>query len=221
MNRAIASIFLLLLLYPFTTFSKEQMQGDHVVVGKFSSNELTGWNEEVFDKETSYYLTEINNEVVLKSLSNNSASGLFKKVTVDIKKYPYLNWRWRVEDRFSSMDETQKAGDDYVARIYVVVSGGFFFWRAKALNYVWSSRMEKEAIWPNAFSPDNTRMIAVRTAEDQIGIWYAEKRNVYEELKAWVGDDVRTIDAIAIMTDTDNSGGQATAFYGDIYFSKE
>jgi len=221
MNRAIASVFLLLLLYPFTTFSKDQIHDGHVVVGKFSSNKLTGWKEEVFVEETSYFLTKINNEVVLKSLSNNSASGLFKKVTVDIKKYPYLNWRWRVEDRFSSMDETQKAGDDYVARIYVVVSGGFFFWRAKALNYVWSSRMEKEAIWPNAFSPDNTRMIAVRTAEDQIGTWYAEKRNVYEELKAWIGDDVRTIDAIAIMTDTDNSGGQASAFYGDIYFSKE
>jgi len=221
MNKAISFIFLLLLFVPFTIFSKEQIQGGYVVVGKFSSNELTGWKEEVFGEETSYFLTEINNEIVLKSLSNSSASGLFKKVTVDIKKYPYLNWRWRVEDRLSPMDETQKSGDDYVARIYVVVSGGLFFWRTKALNYVWSSRTEKEDIWLNAFSPDNTRMIAVRTAEDQLGTWYAEKRNVYEDLKAWIGDDVRTIDAIAIMTDTDNTGGQASAFYGDIYFSKE
>jgi len=31
---------------------------------------------------------------------------------------------------------------------------------------------------------------------------------------------VRYIDVIAIMTDTDNSGQQAHAYYGDIYFSK-
>ena len=64
-------------------------------------------------------------------------------------------------------------------------------------------------------------MVAVRTAEDQVGTWYIEKHNVYEALKSWLGDDVRSIDAIAIMTDTDNSNVKATALYGDIYFSKE
>ncbi|MDY6839762.1 MAG: DUF3047 domain-containing protein, partial [Thermodesulfobacteriota bacterium] len=33
------------------------------------------------------------------------------------------------------------------------------------------------------------------------------------------GEEIQTIDAVALMTDTDNGKGEMTAFYGDIYFS--
>lgn len=221
MSQAVAYLFLYILLLPGTALSKDHSHKEHIVIGQFSSGELTGWEEKVFDNETAYFFTKMDDQIVLKSVSNDSASGLFKEVTVDIQKYPYLNWRWRVEDRLLPMDETQKAGDDYAARLYVMVSGGWFFWNTKALNYVWSSRSKRGDRWPNAFAPDNNQMIAVRTAEDQVGTWYIEKHNVYEALKSWLGDDVRSIDAIAIMTDTDNSNVKATALYGDIYFSKE
>jgi len=210
----------------FCIFSGEVLsdsikQESHIPIGVFSSNTLEGWEEKVFDQQTSYVLTQIDHDIALKAQSNDSASGLFKELVVDIKKYPYLNWRWRIEGRLPALDETKKQGDDYAARIYVVVSGGLFFWRTKALNYVWSSRAEKDVEWPNAFAPDNAHMVAARTASDQTGVWYVEKRNIYEALKHWFGDEVSSIDAIAIMTDTDNSDGKATAFYGDIYFSAE
>jgi hypothetical protein len=35
------------------------------------------------------------------------------------------------------------------------------------------------------------------------------------------GQNIRYIDALALMIDTDNSGGQALAYYGDIWFSKD
>lgn len=214
-------VVLLLLLVPCTLYPQGPVQSDRVMVGLFSSNDLTGWNEKVFDQATSYRLTQFDDEIVLQAISNSSASGLFKKISIDIKKYPYLNWRWRIETRFPSMDETRKNSDDYAARIYLVVSGGLFFWQTKALNYVWSSRVKRENSWPNAFAPDNTRMVAVRAMDNQTGTWYSEKRNVYEALKSWLGEEVQTIDAVAIMTDSDNTDGQALAFYGDIYFSKE
>ncbi|MDZ4154108.1 DUF3047 domain-containing protein, partial [Methylicorpusculum sp.] len=34
------------------------------------------------------------------------------------------------------------------------------------------------------------------------------------------GEDIRYIDAVAIMSDSDDSQGKVTAYYGDIYFSK-
>ena len=64
-------------------------------------------------------------------------------------------------------------------------------------------------------------MIALRSAADKTGTWYTEKINIYEAFKDWQGDEVVTIDAIAIMTDTDNTHQQAIAFFGDIYFSKD
>ena len=65
-----------------------------------------------------------------------------------------------------------------------------------------------------------TVMIALRSSTDQTGTWYTEKRNILADLKHQFGEDIRYIDAVAIMTDTDDSFDKVTAYYGDIYFSK-
>ncbi len=62
-------------------------------------------------------------------------------------------------------------------------------------------------------------MIALRSSTDKAATWYQEKRNVQADLQAFFGPDIRYIDAIAIMTDTDNSGQQTTAYYDNIFFS--
>jgi hypothetical protein len=63
-------------------------------------------------------------------------------------------------------------------------------------------------------------MIALRSSSDQTGTWYTEKRNILADLKQQFGEELRYIDAVAVMTDTDNAQGKVTAYYGDIYFSK-
>jgi len=62
-------------------------------------------------------------------------------------------------------------------------------------------------------------MVAVRTSSDKTETWYSEKRDVGADFKQLTGEGVRYIDAVAIMTDTDNSHDKAMAYYGDIYFS--
>jgi hypothetical protein len=100
-----------------------------------------------------------------------------------------------------------------------VIEGGLAFWRKKALNYVWASSSAKGDIWPNAFAGKHVMMVALRSYEDRSAVWYEEKRNIFEDLRKQFGEDISTIDAVAIMTDTDNAGGRATAYYGDIFFS--
>ena len=89
------------------------------------------------------------------------------------------------------------------------------------MNYVWASRSSKGEIWDNAFAGKNAQMMALRNRQDKLSTWYSEKRNVYEDMKKLFGTEVDFIDAVAIMTDTDNSHRQAKAYYGDIYFSKK
>tara|TARA_B100000780_G_scaffold252902_1_gene200253 strand:+ start:1157 stop:1375 length:219 start_codon:yes stop_codon:yes gene_type:complete len=70
--------------------------------------------------------------------------------------------------------------------------------------------------------------MSVRGAESNIGQWYQEKRNLYQDLIDVFGDKDNIsanlkahqyIDVIAIMTDTDNSEKSAESYYGDIVFS--
>jgi Protein of unknown function (DUF3047) len=190
-------------------------------VSDFSGSGLNGWEEKKFKDATFYQLFQIGNRQALLAKSRNSASALIKKVHIDIEKFPFLNWSWRIENRLDTGDEKNKSGDDYAARIYVVIDGGIFIWRTRAVNYVWANRASKGEIWENAFAGGNAQMMALRNRQDKLSTWYSEKRNVYEDLKRLFGTQFHHIDAIAIMTDTDNSHGQVKSYYGDIYFSEK
>jgi hypothetical protein len=48
----------------------------------------------------------------------------------------------------------------------------------------------------------------------------SKKRNVYEDYKKAFGQEPPMISGVAIMTDTDNTGESAVAYYGDILFRK-
>jgi hypothetical protein len=118
------------------------------------------------------------------------------------------------------VNERQKSGDDYPARVYVIIDGGVFFWNTKALNYVWSGNQPKESSWPNAYT-SNARMVAVESGDEKLGQWVSEKRNIREALQAQFGESFRYIDAVAVMTDTDNTKGAAVAYYRALFFSSD
>lgn len=189
-----------------------------VRLGEFSEAKLDGWTEKHFAGTTEYVLTEDAGRRVLRAVSRASASGLYKHRRIDLDETPYLHWSWKVEKTLGRLDETTKAGDDYPARVYVIVSGGLFFWQTRVVNYVWASNQPQGETWSNAYTA-NAGMIALRSGDAQAGIWLSERRNVREDFRRVHGLDVRYVDAVALMTDTDNTGKSATAYYGDIYFS--
>lgn len=190
-------------------------------IAEFSSGKLTNWNNKTFSGKTHYQITQLENRQALKAESHAGASGLFKEQRVDLQKTPFLNWRWRIDQRLEGLNEQSKSGDDYSARVYVVVSGGWAFWKTKAINYVWAGSTAKGSVWPNAFAGKNAMMIALRSGTDKTHTWYQEKRNILQDLKDQFDSDIRYIDAVALMTDTDNAKGDAIAYYGDIYFSEK
>ncbi len=205
----------------FIFFLANTSKAEQLPVADFSTSILSGWKEKVFAGKTSYQFFRLNGKNVLTAESHSSASGLIKKLHVDIRQFPYLNWSWRIENRLDIENEKIKSGDDYAARIYVVVDGGILIWRTRAMSYVWANAASKGEIWENAFAGKNALMMAIRSRQDKISTWYHEKRNVYEDLKRLFGTEFDFIDAIALMTDTDNTHKRVKAYYGDIYFSKK
>ena len=177
-----------------------------------------GWQEKVFAGRTAY--TALPDEGLLKAESAGSASGLYHEGRIDLRRTPWLNWSWKVGNVLDGVNEREKSGDDYPARIYVVAKGGVAFWKTRALSYVWSSTEAQGAMWPNAFTA-NAHMVAVRGGAARLGELVAEKRNIREDWKRAFGEDIEEIDAVAIMTDTDNSGQSARAWYGQPWFSAD
>jgi hypothetical protein len=212
-------LFAAILSLAIQDIHSENSVQNKLVIGDFSQKQLEGWEQKIALRETQYQLETLGELTVLKAHSQNSASGLFKEQRVDLEQTPILHWSWRINNRLDNLREQTKAGDDYAARLYVIVNGGVAFWQTKALNYVWSSSANKETSWPNAYSGNQLIMLAIRGPEAEPNVWHNEKRDVRVDLKKQFGEDIRYIDAVAVMTDSDDSGGQVSAYYGDIWFS--
>lgn len=227
----LAVIICLLTLFSEDGNASDKTAGEKATVhiGKFSDGTLGGWKERSFDGKTTYrFITPPTSDKktikqggkILEARSSNSASGLFRELRIDLEKTPWIHWSWKTGQLFSNINENEKRGDDFVLRLYIIIDGGIFFWNSRALNYVWSSSHQTGEAWPNPFTSSST-MFAVESGNSGLGQWQHYRRNVREDLSQLTGKDVRYIDAVAIMTDSDNSGQKATSYYGDIFFTSD
>jgi hypothetical protein len=193
-----------------------------IVVGAFSQGSMAGWDLKAFKGETDYSLVydPEKRSTVLHAVSRAAASGRFRKMNVDLTKTPYLNWSWKVSEAQVGLDETVKAGDDFPARVFVVVERGIMGLSTLSVNYVWASQHPTGSAWPSPFT-SHVRLLAVDSGSKWLNTWVTHKRNVRADLREQFGEDIVSVDAVALMTDTDNSGGRAQAYYGDIWFSAE
>ena len=130
-----------------------------------------------------------------------------------MKKTPWLSWRWKVEAPLQGNDETAKRGDDFIARVYAVHDGGWALWRTRSVVYVWSNGLSAAESFPNAYTRQAHIVPLQRGAAEG---WKRERRNLREDLKKYFGDDLDRIDAIALMSDCDDTGQSGRAWYGDI-----
>ena len=177
-----------------------------------------GFEAKVFEGETVYSAAPdapVNG--ALHARSEGAASGLFRDQPVDLVATPWLCWQWRAVEHPDATDHRTRAGDDYAARVYVVDRRGLMGLTSISINYVWTGSPVTADHWPNPFT-DRVIMVPLRSG---VHGWTAESRNVRDDFQRLFGEDVAQIDAVAIMTDSDNSGTSAAAMYGPISFSAE
>jgi len=184
--------------------------------------------------QTSYALVTDGGRTVVRGEAEGSASGLIRRISLDAHRFPIMTWRWKAEGVISGGNIRRRGGDDYPARIYVTFAydpsdlsfGDRVKYRAlralgyrdipvRALSYVWANRPDETKIVPNAFT-DWVQMVPVRSGTAGTGAWQTERRDLVADYRAAFGEDPPPISGVAIMTDADNTGGEATAYFGDI-----
>lgn len=219
---------------------------DVLRVGAFSTDSAgckppAGWRPLLFrkiERHTIYSLVREDETVVVKAVSDAAASGLTKETLINLKDYPLIQWRWKVLNVLTHGDVHRKDGDDYPARLYITFRYDpaklNLFEKAKyeaarliygdyppgaAITYIWESRSPIGTVVPNPYT-DRVKMIVVESGSSRLGTWITEERDLYRDYRQAFGDEPPTVSGVAIMTDTDNTGESATAYYGDILFKK-
>ena len=209
-----------LVLFAAALFAALPVRSEPLVLGRFSAGDLEGWQLRHFEGETRYRIVEDKGVRVLEAESAAGASSLYLEREIDLAARPVLEWRWRVEAPLSAPDERVRAGDDFAARVYAVAPGEGLFAPPVAISYVWAGSAPVGADWPNPFT-SRVRMVAVESGPAHAGEWRSYRRNVREDFRRLFGREVDELEGVAVMTDADNSGQRARAWYGDILLRAE
>ncbi len=188
------------------------------------------------ERHTEYEVIRRAEGLSLRSKSACAASGFILSLDeFDLSETPRLSWRWRIHRGLRIEDERTKPGDDFAARVYVIFAHdprrASFLERAarrvamllygrdlpgEVINYVWASRTPVGEQWLNPFS-DAAHMIALRTHSDapEAKSWHSEEVNLLADRATLLGEPLPSIEAIAVMTDSDNSCTHASAEFAD------
>lgn len=194
------------------------------------------WTLSRFKKPTQYELVDYDGRTVVKASARSSASGLVHPLTVDPRRYPLLTWQWKVTQLIKNADNTRRRSEDSPVRVVVSFAGDLdrlalddrmFFDNVRlvtgqqlpyaTLMYIWENRAARNAVIPNRHT-SRIKMVVAESGRDRLGRWQHVTRNVYEDYKRAFAEEPGAITAVAIMTDTDNTGENVHAFYGDIAF---
>lgn len=198
-----------------------------------------GWSPLTFKKiprHTRYALVADGEGWVLRAESDAAASALYRPLDLDPQAWPRLTWRWKVGNTLVKADARTKEGDDYPARVYVAFrydpARATVWEKAKygayrllygeyppraVLNYIWDNRLPPGTMLDNAYT-DRAKMIVVRSGDAEVGRWLTETRSVLDDYRRLFGGEPPRIAGVAVMTDTDDTGERAVAWYDAIAF---
>ena len=217
-------IILLVFLCIGISFAKDDKpnpaQGPHLLKSfSFTTQEdLEQWEEKIFKGRVNYEVEKTSKDTFISPDSDNTASALYYKIKIDMKKHPILSWRWNVTEfptKIEGDDLKNTRVDDYGGRMYIIFPG-FLPTGAKALEYIWTETIPKGTISPSPYSP-NLQLIVIERGREKIGKWVSEKRDLYEDYVAAFGVEPKIkAGAIVFMTDSDSTGTKAQALYDDI-----
>ena len=172
------------------------------------------------DAKTIYTIGQNENGNYLKAIANNAASGLGKEIKIDLDATPYINITWKVEKDLKGIKENTKNGHDFAARVFVIKKTGATPLSNRAINYVYSSNLNIDDNMPSPYTKKSIDYV-LSTTKNNFGEWVTVKSNVKEGFKKLHNLDVKELDGVAIMADTDNSKMTAISYYQNIFFSSQ
>jgi len=183
-------------------------------------------------------LSKEGKRAVLRVKSIGSASAVLKRLEVDLKKFPVLVWRWKINRVVGMAIETQKDRNDSAARIRVIFGKTtpkplkgppeiLKFFKSFGIqtggkeppgfkiDYIWGNNVLKGEVidYPGS---KNHKMVVVESGNKEANRWVWEKRNLIEDFQQFFRRSPPTLIGIMVLTDTDQTNEGVIAHYSSI-----
>jgi hypothetical protein len=184
---------------------------------------------------TTYRVERIGDHVALHALANAAASAIGYPVHIDVHQLPLVSWEWKPISAIEGADNHVAAHEDAALRLifsfdgdrhHLALSDRVALSAAHALAgtdlpyatlmYMWVPHGKLDEVIANPHT-NRVEMLVTDTA-DPDGSWHKLKRNILEDYRRIFHEEPGALTAIGVMTDTDNTGGNVEAWYGNIRF---
>jgi len=208
--------------------------------GKKSSTMPKGWEVIPYFRtaKNKLSLSKEGKRTVLRVKSIGSASGILKRLEIDLKKFPVLVWRWKINRVVGMAIESRKDRNDSAARVRVIfgkaapkplkgppeilkffksfgIQPGGKEPRGFKIDYIWGNNVPKGDVidYPGS---KNHKMVVVESRNKRANRWVWEKRNLIEDFQEFFRRSPPALIGIMVLTDTDQTNEGVIAHYSSI-----
>lgn len=198
-----------------------------------------GWeNVALPGKQPTRYVWDVaSGQSAWRADSVRSASMWRKRLSVPASDLRQIEFAWRVDQLIPDAIVADAGQDDAPARILVAFDGDhaklslrnrMLFDLADTLTgerppyatlmYVWADAKSAPETVLISQRSDRIRKIVVDTGSQHLGHWRRHRRDLVADFLRAFGEPPGDVIGVALMTDSDNTGSAAQAWYGDIRF---
>ena len=189
-------------------------------------------------KPSARSLVEQDGRQVLHIEAVAAAGGLLHPLDLPGDQPWQLSWQWRTERKLDKARFATRDGDDYAARVYVLLDYPLdtlsFVTRQKlrlartffdpdlpaaTLSYVWDNRKAPGAHARSAYT-ETVEMRVLRGPEAPLGEWLTEDRDLRADAIAAFGSAPRRILGVVFAADSDNTGERAESYFAEPQLSE-
>lgn len=183
---------------------------------------------------TVYTPVRLDERDVLEVQAASSASLMRRKLDLSPQDLRQLRFSWKVPALMPAADLAQRETADAVVRVLLSFDGDRSKLSARdhvlselvllmtgeplpyaTLMYVWCPRREPGSVIINPRT-DRIRNLVVESGPARLNQWLDYERDVRTDYRKVFGEEPGRLIGIAIMTDSDNTGSHARAWYGPV-----
>lgn len=183
-------------------------------------------------KSTLYQSTRAYGRLAIQSESSSAASMLRQHVRLEQAELGKLRFSWKVPELIAGADLRQRDNDDSPVRVVLAFEGDRARLSEKnamlselsmaltgeplpfaTLMYVWGNHSEPGSVIINPRT-DRIRKLVLESGPAQLGRWLEYERDISADFQQAFGEAPGALVGIGLMTDSDNTRQQTSAWYG-------
>ena len=154
----------------------------------------------------------------LRLKSHDEHSTIAKKVQVDLRATPTLEWSWKIVKLPEGADIRKRETSDLTGHILVAWPRFPALLRTRLIGYAWDTTAPAQAVYKSQKTGAVTFFV-LRSGPQDLNRWLTERRNVYEDYKKIFGEEPENPQAVVVSIDTNDTHSSAEALIGRIRFT--